>query len=172
MNFEDWEAIICDTLACLQQNLEMFGPSALGPSPNPRTPAGKQIAVSHIPRIALGALIAILCIGGYLARFGLDIGGGSNEVPSRALTYNISQGTFEDDFIDFPFSMVGYISSLEGIPLGCDKRYIKVPLQSFSGNEFISHLGKLGKSSTQNAFKRGYVSSQEGIMSYPLKIDG
>ena len=28
----------------------------------------------------------------------------------------------------------------------------------------ISHLGKFGKSSTQNAVQRGYVSSQEGTM--------
>ena len=92
------------------------------PTPEPRRESGSP--VPHVPRIALGALIAILCVGGYLARFGLsswwlvvqhvflDIGGGSNEVPSRALTYNISQGTFEDDFIEFPFPMVGYISSL------------------------------------------------------------
>jgi len=33
------------------------------------------------------------------------------------------------------------------------------------GNGYISHLGKFGKSSTQNAIFGGYVSSLEGILS-------
>ena len=35
-------------------------------------------------------------------------------IPSRELTYPIFKGTFEDDF---PFPKVGYVNSLEGIPI-------------------------------------------------------